>query len=304
MYISRVRRAKSEGSVCNIRMLISYDDRTLLANQDLEYILLSNFSHSLGNPTPSGYNQTPHYESRKVLCSKRNFLGTMMRQKSSAGQSNQNSFLNQNHRHSVHKMEEFSGRIPLKTHHTGLLLSLPPNYGNSQPPKSSKTVHFLVGKQEDYEIPPLPVRRSKRSRLFPRHSVSGTASKINLNEATPKTTEEEDIVMEFPLRRSVSLDPLSERRGKCMDIVFQHTESHVLDSGKKTLGKRMKRVKRGLNLTDMHWISRKHSASSGISLKSTGSYHATQAGEVPLVSLSLRIQTDVSFLMKLLPISS
>nr|CUU98300.1 hypothetical transcript [Hymenolepis microstoma] len=291
MYISGIRRTKSEGSICTIRMLISSDDRTLLTNQGLESILLNHLSHSLGNPTPSGFNQTSHCGSRKVSCNKQNFLGTMMRRKPFTGQSSQSSYLNQNRRHSAHKIEEFSSHIALTTHHTGLLLSLPPASGNNPTSKSSKNVHFLVGKHEDYDLPSLPAKRPKRSRLFFRHSVSSAASKISLTESTLKPTEE---VMGFSLRRSVSLGLPSERQRNSMDIVFQHAESHMLDSGKKSLANRMKRVNRGFNLTDMHWISRKHSNSSGISLKSAGSYETAQVGEMAHMSMSLKIQTDVS----------
>ncbi|VDN98295.1 unnamed protein product [Rodentolepis nana] len=291
MYITGIRRTKSEGSICTIRMLISSDDRTLLTNQDLESILLNHISHSLGNPTPSGFNQTSHYGSRKTSCSKHNFFGTMMRRKPFTGHTNHTNYLHQNRRHSAHKIEEFSRHIALTTHHTGLLLSLPSTFGSNPTSKPSKTVHFLVGKHEDYDLPSLPDKRPKRSRLFFRHSVSSAAPKISLTEGTLNPPEE---VMRFPLRRSVSLGLLSERQKKCMDIVFQHTESHVLDSGKKTLAKRLKRVNRGFNLTDMHWISRKYSMSSGISLKSAGSYEAAQVGEMAHMSLSLKIQTDVS----------
>lgn len=292
MNVSGFRRTKSEGSICTIRMLISYDDRILLTNQDVESILLSNLSHSMGTQTPAGVHRASHNGACRQSSNRHNFFGSMMSHKSSVGHNNDS--INPHQQNSVNKMEEFSGHVALTTHHTGLLLSLPSIQINNRVLRSDKSVHFLVGKQEDYETSLHLVRKRKRSRMFQRHSVNGTTSKINLHEISSKPNGDEDIKMDFQLRRSLSLGWLTNNQSKHMDVVFQHAENHGIGVGKKAFRRRMRRVARGFNLTDMHWISHKHSTSSGPSLKSTSNYEATSGGEVTLVSSSLKIQTDVS----------
>lgn len=283
-----IRKTKSEGSICVIRMLISFDDRAV-NKQDVESALVNNLSHSMGAPTPA--NEHTQSTSRRHSFGMHLFLGALKQHRSSIGPIHEKIFEHRNHghyHHSTHKTEEFSGHVALTTHHTGLLLSLP------SPVKPVKSVHFLVGKQEDYESTSHNQGR-RRSRLFTRHSISIT-SKSHLVE-TAKASEEGD-VMDFPLRRSISLGRLMEDQNKCMDVVFQHSDSSHLEvfglGTKYTLGRKIRRVARGFNLTDMHWISKRHSTSSGVSLKSASSYEATVGGEVTLTSSSLRIQTDVS----------
>ncbi|KAH9282923.1 5'-AMP-activated protein kinase subunit gamma-2 [Echinococcus granulosus] len=286
-----IRKTKSEGSICIIRMLISFDDRAVIRG-DVESVLVNNLFHSMGPPTPA--TERTQSTSRRHSFGMHHLLGALKRHRSSTGPIHEKFFEHHNHcinnhghyQHSTHKMEEFSGQVALTTHHTGLLLSLP------SPVKPVKTVHFLVGKQEDYDLTN-HLQGRRRSRLFTRHSVSAT-SKSHLVE-TAKASEEGDVI-DFPLRRSISLGRLMEDQNRCMDVVFQrsdssHFEIFGLDT-KHILRRKIRRVARGFNLTDMHWVSKKHSTSSRVSLKSTSSYETTISGGVTLTSSSLRIQTD------------
>ena len=111
-----------------------------------------------------------------------------------------------------------------------------------------------------------------------------------------KYSEEVD-VMDFPLRRSMSLGRLMDGKDKCMDVAIQHSDSNYFDvlGGQDKKNQIMRRVARRLNLSDMHWMSKKkNSTSSGVSLKSVSSCEATSGGEMTLMSSSLKIQTDVS----------
>ncbi|KAM7537725.1 hypothetical protein Aperf_G00000063814 [Anoplocephala perfoliata] len=195
-------------------------------------------------------------------------------------------------KHKKHNLKEFWQRRQQRRN------SLNPSQESNNYPinnnvsKTVKSVHFVVGKQEDSETSFQPARKRKGIRIFQRHSVNGTASKIDLSETFSRPYEEEDIKMDFPLRRSLSLGWLTNRQSKFVDVVFHMCENHGTEVGKKTLGGRMRRVARRFNLSDMHWISHRHSASSGLSLKSALNYDAAAGGEVTLVSPSLKIQTD------------
>ncbi|VDM31259.1 unnamed protein product [Hydatigera taeniaeformis] len=281
-----IRKIKSEGSICVIRMLISFDDRAV-SKRDVESALVNSLSHSMGAPTPA--NERNQSTSRRHSFGMHLLLGALKRHRSSIGPIHEKFLEHHNHghyQHSTHKTEEFSGHVALTTHHTGLLLGLP------SPVKPVKSVHFLVGKQEDYDTTNHNQGRG-RSRLFTRHSIN-TTSKAHVVEAV-KASEDDDI-MDFPLRRSISLGRFMEDQNKCMDVVFQHSDCNHLEvfgSGSRhALGRKIRRVAKGFNLNDMHWISKRHSTSSGVSLKSASSYEATVSGGVTLTSSSLRIQTD------------
>ena len=279
-----IRKTQSEGSICTIRMLISVDDREI-HKLGVESVLVDNLSHSMGNSTPAAdvnhrhASQSHHGHSFNM----HHLFEAMKRYKSPFHHENHDFNGHHNHHH-PHHHEEFSGHVVLTTHHTGLLLSLP------NTPKPAKTVHFLVGKQEDEMTNHHPVR--KRGRIFSHHTM-GTTSK---SHAFEKTSDEAD-VMDFPLRRSISLGRLMDGTNKWMDVAIQHSESSHMEvfGGHEKKNKIMRRVSRRLNLSDMHWITKKkHSTSSRVSLKSVSSCETTSGGEMTLMSSSLKIQTDVS----------
>uniref|UniRef100_A0A5K3EQK0 CBS domain-containing protein n=1 Tax=Mesocestoides corti TaxID=53468 RepID=A0A5K3EQK0_MESCO len=265
-----VRKTMSEGSICTIRMLISFDDRAV-NKQDFESVLVNNLSLSVG--TPAQATHRTHSETNRCSHAMHHLLDAVRRRRGSVAVTHEKPL---HCRHSSQRADEFSGSVALITHHTGLLLGLP----NTE---KQKTVHFVVGKQDDDEAGSHHSRWSRKSKIFQRHSAC----------TPPKCTEDE--VLAFPLRRSVSLGKLSEGLNKCMDVVLKSSDSSYLDFhslyNKKTFGRRIRRVARGLNLKDMHWLSRKHSTASGVSIKSLTSYEAAD-GEVALMSSSLKIHTD------------
>ena len=156
-----IRKTQSEGSICTIRMLISVDDREI-GKFGVESALVDNLSHSMGNSTPLG-DSTHRYSSQshqRHFFHMHNLLAAMKRYKSSFHQ--ENHYFHNHHHH--HHHEEFSGHVVLTTHHTGLLLSLP------NTAKPTKTVHFVVGKQEDEKTNHHLIR--KRSRFLSHHTIN------------------------------------------------------------------------------------------------------------------------------------
>lgn len=268
-----LRKISSEGSICTIRMLISFDDRDF-GKLDIESALVDTISSSMSrqipitrrsHPTTKGFSLAPH----------------VLRYRKTSAYSGTEVLRHKNDNTNLHKMEGFSGSVAMTTQYNGLLLSLP------CVPKQ-KTIQFVVGKQEDegsaghnHQI----TRWIRRHSLFHRHSACYSAKGPLINET------EKDGAYSFRLRRSLSVDTMQKKR---LDVTLLAPGNSHFDicswippelQRRKTLGNRIKRVARGLNLVDMHWPPRKHS---NISTKSGGSAEATTT------TTSLKIQTCVS----------